>query len=374
MMGKPIRFAFTRALIALSVLTLAALSPAQAQETPRTSTPAAVVDELEGAVTAERPGGGPRQLAQDAELANSDTVSTGPGASCQLRLADGTLLSMGESSSVTIMDAAYDPGRPDAASAVCRLGRGVYRCLTGEAAAQSPDRFRLETPLAVIGVRGTELGVVVGQDRLQTGVFSGGPGFVTAPEGGPALRILSGQSVDREAGRPFGRAVRISGQLRSLMGAVPMRLHRDAPFAPPGRIKGKALPPALARLKAAGQGGKDASKSAREAGRRDRGEAGRADKAKAKGKTDLSRPDGKGKQDGKAAAASRTEKQGGKGGSGFQKQDGKVKQPRDLIRDIFGAGGSGVKHDSKGAQRGGMRQEFHPGPGKDKGGRGGGRQ
>lgn len=373
MMAARIRLFAAPIVMTLAVLAIAALSPALAQEAPPAQ-PAAVVDELKGTVTAQTPGGQPRRLAQGAELANSDTVSTDAGASCQLRLADGTLLSLGESSSVTIVDAAYDPGRPDAASAICRLGRGAYRCLTGEAAARSPDKFQLETPLAVIGVRGTELGVVVGQDKLQTGVFSGGPGFVTAREGGPAVRILTGQSVDRLAGQPFGKVVKIPGQLRSLMGAVPMRLHRDAPFAPPGRIKGKAQPPALERLKAAGQGGKGGSKAGRETGKRAGDETGRAAKAKDKGKTDLPGLDGKRKQDGKAGSNARQEKQGGKGGSGLQKQDGKGKQPRDLIKDIFGSGGSGAKKDGKGAPNGGKRQELLPGPGKDKGGRGGGRQ
>jgi len=346
--------------LALSVLSPAAWSTALAQDAPAAS-PAAVVDELKGTVTASKPGGQPRQLTLNEGLSNSETVSTGPDASCQLRLADGTLLSLGESSTATILDAAYDPDHPDMASAICRLGRGTYRCLTGEAAAVSPEKFRLETPLAVIGVRGTELGVLVGEKTLETGVFSGGPGFVTGIEGGKAVRLRSGQFVEKASGRPFGQVAKISGRMRSLIGAVPMRLSSDAPFAAPGRIKGRGMPPSLARKISGGPGGGNDYRPGNKARKAFKNESGRA--SGEKGGKALTREGAETKQQGKA-----------KPESAGKKADGKSRSPRDVFKEIFGRGGDpGGKLEEKGSSKGGSGQKYQPGPDKEKGERGGGR-
>jgi len=260
----------------------------QAQAQAPAQAPAGMADEVRGEVTAGFPGAQTRKLAAREVVYTGETVATGKKASVQVRLADGTLLSLGEQSSVEIVDAAYDPARPDASTAVCRLGRGVFRCLTGEVTAKDPDRFRLETPLAVIGVRGTELGLSVGADAVETAVFSGGPGFVIDREGGAPVPVLAGQGVGKARGVPIGQASAISGRLRSLVAGVPLRMAPGGPLVPPGMFRGKPKPPRLAEaaLKAselkggknAGQAGmkgsKDAAKAAAKPVKGAKGESG----------------------------------------------------------------------------------------------------
>jgi hypothetical protein len=215
-----------------------------------------VADGVRGTVTAGSPGGSARKLAASDLVYNGETVSTGSKSSVQIRLADGTLLSLGEQSQVEIVDAAYSPDHPDAASAVCRLGRGVFRCLTGEITTAAPDHFRLETPLAVIGVRGTELGVTVGADSVETAVFSGGPGFVIDREGGapmPAqaskqVQLQAGQGVGKARGAALGQAVAITSHFRSALARVPLRMTPGGPLVPPGKTRGRPAPPRLADL------------------------------------------------------------------------------------------------------------------------------
>lgn len=226
--------------------------------------PAGMADDVQGEVTAGLPGAQARKLAVKDVVYNGETVATGKKASVQVRLADGTLLSLGEQSSIEIVDAAYDPARPDAASAVCRLSQGVFRCLTGEVTAQAPDRFRLETPLAVIGVRGTELGVSVGADTVETAVFSGGPGLVTDKDGGAPVLVPAGKGLGKARGVALGQAGAISGRFRSLLAGVPMRMAPGGPLVPPGMFRGKPKPPRLAEaaLKASRiKAGKDAGQA-----------------------------------------------------------------------------------------------------------------
>ncbi|WP_243360682.1 FecR family protein [Fundidesulfovibrio terrae] len=257
--------------IALLVLLMGTWALAQAPTTPQVSdqkpaptpVPAGVADTVRGEVTAGFPGTQLRKLAANEVVYNGETVSTDRKASAQIRLADGTLLSLGEQSSIEIVDAAYDPDHPDASSAVCKLGRGVFRCLTGQVITTQPEHFRLETPLAVIGVRGTELGVTVGADSVETAVFSGGPGFVTDREGGAPAQVLAGQGLGKTRGMALGQATAISGRLRALMARVPLRMTPGGPHVPPGMTRGKAKPPRLADLapKSSGvQGAKNASR------------------------------------------------------------------------------------------------------------------
>lgn len=54
------------------------------------------------------------------------------------------------------------------------LEKGVARVVSGKAAQAQPQGFRMETPLAVIGVRGTDFSVLAGDELTQVSVRSGG--------------------------------------------------------------------------------------------------------------------------------------------------------------------------------------------------------
>lgn len=54
------------------------------------------------------------------------------------------------------------------------LEKGVARVVSGKAAQTQPQGFRMETPLAVIGVRGTDFSVLANNELTQVSVRSGG--------------------------------------------------------------------------------------------------------------------------------------------------------------------------------------------------------
>lgn len=116
---------------------------------------------VEGIVMRTPAGGGEgAQLKQGDALAAGDTVATEAGARLEVALASGSLLRLGESSRMTLAEAAPQK----AFSAVLLLGNvwaKVHKLLAGET-------FRIETENAVAGVRGTEfrLEVAPGADDL----------------------------------------------------------------------------------------------------------------------------------------------------------------------------------------------------------------
>jgi len=90
----------------------------------------------------------------------ADTVKTGADGRLGITLKDDTRVSLGPSSEVRVNRFVYAPaeGRLGLALGVVR---GVMAYVSGRIAKLAPDSIRLETPAAVMGVRGTTLAVRV---------------------------------------------------------------------------------------------------------------------------------------------------------------------------------------------------------------------
>jgi hypothetical protein len=75
----------------------------------------------------------------------------------------------------------YDAARPERGAVRFRLEAGVARAISGKIADSARERFRLNTPIAAIGVRGTDFVVLAEADRVRVAVNSGA--IVLAPLG-----------------------------------------------------------------------------------------------------------------------------------------------------------------------------------------------
>jgi hypothetical protein len=89
-------------------------------------------------------------------IAAGQTLATGARSECELRLGGQTTVRIEERTEFTLSEAVLDSGRNQVGIG---LAAGRIRCkvarLTGN------ERFRVRTPTAVVGVRGTEFGVTV---------------------------------------------------------------------------------------------------------------------------------------------------------------------------------------------------------------------
>ena len=115
------------------------------------------IKRLAGDVVIER-GAGRLPAREGMHIFAHDVLETGAGASLGIILQDGTRVAMGANSRLEIDSFLYDPaaGR---LGMLLRLLRGVMVYVSGKMAELAPGSVRVETPVAVVGLRGTELAI-----------------------------------------------------------------------------------------------------------------------------------------------------------------------------------------------------------------------
>jgi hypothetical protein len=90
----------------------------------------------------------------------ADGLRTGADGRIGFTLKDDTRVSLGPNSEVRLDRFVYSPGEGRLAFALMVL-RGIATYVSGRIAKLSPDSVHLETPRAIIGVRGTRLAIRV---------------------------------------------------------------------------------------------------------------------------------------------------------------------------------------------------------------------
>lgn len=122
--------------------------------------------------------GAVRSAEAGGSVAAGDRIETGASGHVHLRMVDGGYLSVRPGSRFVVEQYETAPG---ATAIRLRLDEGVVRSITGAAAHENKDRFRLNTPLAAIGVRGTDFVVQAGAEGVRALVNTGT--IVVAPLG-----------------------------------------------------------------------------------------------------------------------------------------------------------------------------------------------
>jgi hypothetical protein len=102
----------------------------------------------------------PAQLGQD--VFETDSVKTGADGRIGITLKDDTRVSLGPSSELRLQRFIYEPGS-GSLGMVLQFVRGVAAYVSGRMAKLAPQSIRLETPAAIVGVRGTSLAIRVDQ-------------------------------------------------------------------------------------------------------------------------------------------------------------------------------------------------------------------
>jgi hypothetical protein len=132
-----------------------AATPAFAQQ----PSPAGRIKVVSGDAVIVR-GGGTVPAQNGAAVFASDSLRTGKDGRVGVTLSDDTQVSIGPVSEVRLDSFVYDPGQGQL-SLVLKFIRGTAAYVSGQIAKLAPDAVRLETPQAIVGVRGTTLAVQV---------------------------------------------------------------------------------------------------------------------------------------------------------------------------------------------------------------------
>jgi hypothetical protein len=98
------------------------------------------------------------------DVYEADTLRTGADGSVGITLKDDTRLSLGPNSEIRLDRFAFAPAEGKLGF-VLKVVRGVAAYVSGRIAKIAPDAVRLETPSAIVGVRGTTVVMRAGQTK-----------------------------------------------------------------------------------------------------------------------------------------------------------------------------------------------------------------
>lgn len=107
------------------------------------------------------------------QIRPSDRIETGDSGHTMVRFVDGGSISVRPNSRLAVDTYRYDPANPKDSAVKFQLEEGMARSITGKAGEAAKDKFRLNTPIAAIGVKGTDFIVSANIERVRVAVQSG---------------------------------------------------------------------------------------------------------------------------------------------------------------------------------------------------------
>ncbi|MDY0012899.1 MAG: FecR domain-containing protein, partial [Rhodocyclaceae bacterium] len=113
-------------------------------------------------------------IALGARVGEGQELLTGADGYLYLRTADQGVFILRPNSRATIERYAYDPSRPEGTQVKVVLSQGVMRGISGLGVKAAREQFRFNTPVAAIGVRGTDFSVFTSSEVSRASVRSGG--------------------------------------------------------------------------------------------------------------------------------------------------------------------------------------------------------
>jgi hypothetical protein len=173
------------------------------------------VSKLRGQARAARQGGNV-MLAEGTGIMSGDNVVTGPDARLKIQFKDGSIITLGENSKLTIDKAKFDGAKRDIAAT---LLDGVVRCAVAKAAAGS--NFEMSSSLVTSAARGTEWIVSIKDHTTSLLVLEGvvnAKGIGETLEDLPNAPIAKGVDLGEKEGLAVGEPARSIGLSAADMG------------------------------------------------------------------------------------------------------------------------------------------------------------
>lgn len=141
-------------------------------------------------------------------IQSGDVLRTTANGHIHIHFIDASRISVRPASVFRIVEFHYDPAAPAASTIRFQLDQGDVRAISGDAAKAARDRFRLNTPLVAIGVKGTDFVVRSSDAQVRVTVSEGA--VVVAPFGqhcaAGGLGACIGEQA-RELSADMGRAL-----------------------------------------------------------------------------------------------------------------------------------------------------------------------
>lgn len=164
-----------------------AASPAQSSDPDITATPVGRVVWVKGGSFMAITGIKQRNLAKASIIYLNDQLITGDNTSAEIVFTDNTLITFNPGTTFNVDNYSYTPGKAKGSvgKSVMSIIQGGFRTITGLIAKSNPTDYSMNTPVATIGVRGTDYRVQLTPD---------GQLYIGFNEGRPCVKSKSGSS------------------------------------------------------------------------------------------------------------------------------------------------------------------------------------
>lgn len=176
-----------------------------------------------------------------AALEEKDTLKSTKGSAAQLVFNDNTVITVGSATVFSVEEYVFNDKEPKARF---NVGEGSFKAITGKIGKIAPDKFKLETKTATIGIRGTHILGSISNGILTAACVRGAITVTANIPGAPVIIVPQGQitkaTIDGvEPPRPF-----TPGELKNLQGGL-APLASQQPQQPEGQQANgdSALPP-----------------------------------------------------------------------------------------------------------------------------------
>ncbi len=164
---------------------------------------------VKGDVTIKTPGQAAKQALIGQPVFLDDLVNSAHLSSLQVLLLDETVFTVGPDCELVIDKFVYDPNAKTG-SLAAKVSKGAFRFMSGNISKSNPKNVNIETPVASMGIRGTMVEGLVGQQAIdaarQAGIL---PAGITPDPTGASLFALRGPGPHRQGHDRVGE-IRIS--------------------------------------------------------------------------------------------------------------------------------------------------------------------
>lgn len=172
-------------ILSIAVMALALLFGANGAQAARIGVASVVKNTVNGSN-----GGNTRVINVGAGVFQNELISTGAESSAQLLFRDETSLTIGANARLTLDRFVYNPNRKTG-DVVVNVLQGTFRFVSGSAV---PGSYKIKTPVASIGLRGTVVEGFVGADGSLLLVIVQGSVVVTTADG-TVITLNAGQYI-----------------------------------------------------------------------------------------------------------------------------------------------------------------------------------
>lgn len=142
----------------------------------------------------------PRTLSEGSNVRFMDTIVTGADSRAEMVLIDDSVVTVGDNTELTIDEMVFEPGKRSVG--LLTLTKGVFRMVSGNVNKVVGGKLTLRTPIATIGVRGTDFWGLQEKNKLTMALIDNGVIEITGADGVTITLDTPLQAVVIERGQP----------------------------------------------------------------------------------------------------------------------------------------------------------------------------